>query len=96
MGGCGADHRHRAGDRRDTGLLEPLDRQRAEPAQPGSTLLSQLAVVSSFAKWLNPLRMLGMAFLFTAIALALTVIIGTLRLQAGMLVKFYQQVSSRS
>lgn len=66
------------------------------PAQPGSILLPQLAVVSSFAKWLNPLRMVGMAFLFTAIALAVTVIIGTLRLQAGMLVKFYQQVGSRS
>lgn len=63
------------------------------PAEPGSTLLAQLAVVSSFANWLNPLRMVGMAFLFTAITLALTVIIGTLRLQAGMLVKFYQQAS---
>jgi hypothetical protein len=40
--------------------------------------------------------MVGMAFLFTAITLALTVIIGTLRLQAGRLLKFYQQASSRS
>ncbi|HEX9675030.1 MAG TPA: hypothetical protein VGA07_03550, partial [Anaerolineales bacterium] len=55
------------------------------PAQPGSGLLAQLAVVSSFADWLNPLRMVGMAFLFSGITLALTVIIGTLRTQAGML-----------
>ena len=55
------------------------------PAQPGSELLAQLGLVSSFADWLNPLRLVGMAFLFTAITLALTVIIGTLRTQAGML-----------
>ena len=57
------------------------------PAQPGSGLLAQLAVVSSFADWLNPLRMIGMAFLFSGITLALTVIIGTLRTQAAMLVR---------
>ncbi len=56
-------------------------------------LLSQLGTVSSFAKWLNPLRMVGMAFLFTSITLALMVIIGTLRLQAGLLVDFYQKAS---
>jgi hypothetical protein len=64
------------------------------PAQVGSVLLSQLGLVASFAKWLNPLRLFGMAFLFTGITLALTVIIGTLRLQAGLLVKFYQQVTN--
>ena len=66
------------------------------PAQPGSALLAQLGVVSSFTDWLNPLRMVGMAFLFTAITLALTVIIGTLRMQAGVLVNFYQRASGRS
>ena len=66
-----------------------------DPAQPGSALLAQLGVVSSFADWLNPLRMVGMAFLFTAITLALTVIIGTLRMQAGVLVDFYKRASSR-
>jgi hypothetical protein len=35
--------------------------------------------------------MIGMAFLFTAIAIALTVIIGTLRLQSKVLLKFYEQ-----
>ena len=63
------------------------------PAAAGSALLDQLASVSSYAKWLNPLRILGMGFLFTGITVALTVIIGTLRLQAGMLVQFYQKAS---
>lgn len=64
-------------------------------AQPGSELLAQLGVVSSFSDWLNPLRMVGMAFLFTGITIALTVIIGTLRMQAGMLSRFYQEASSQ-
>jgi hypothetical protein len=55
------------------------------PAQPGSVLLSQLSVISSYFYWLNPLRMIGMAFLFTAITVALTVIIGTLRMQTKLL-----------
>ncbi|NIN66312.1 MAG: hypothetical protein GTO63_16805 [Anaerolineae bacterium] len=64
-------------------------------AQPGSELLAQLGVISSFSDWLSPLRMVGMAFLFTGITIALTVIIGTLRMQAGMLSRFYQEASSR-
>jgi hypothetical protein len=40
--------------------------------------MSQLAADKSYATWLDPLRMVGMALLFTAITLALTVIIGTL------------------
>lgn len=64
-------------------------------AAVGSALLAQLGVVASFATWLNPLRMLGMAFLFTSIVLALKVIIGTLQLQAGLLSNFYQQASSK-
>ena len=54
-------------------------------AQPGSVLLSQLSVISSYFFWLNPVRMAGMAFLFTAITVALTVIIGTLRMQTRLL-----------
>jgi hypothetical protein len=64
-------------------------------AAAGSALLTQLGIVSSFGAWLNPLRMVGMAFLFTAITLALNVIIGTLKLQSGMLSKFYQQASNQ-
>jgi len=54
-------------------------------AAPGSVLVSQLSVISSYFFWLNPLRMVGMAFLFTAITVALTVIIGTLRMQTRLL-----------
>lgn len=64
-------------------------------AEAGSVLLTQLGLVGSFANWLNPLRMVGMAFLFTAITLALTVIIGTLKMQAGMLGNFLQQSTSK-
>jgi hypothetical protein len=66
------------------------------PAPEGSKLLSQLAVVRSYAQWLNPLRMVGMAFLFTAITLALTVIIDTLRAQAKLLVRFYRRSTTGS
>jgi len=55
------------------------------PAQPGSVLLSQLSVIGTYFYWLNPLRMLGMAFLFTAITVSITVIIGTLRMQTKLL-----------
>lgn len=65
------------------------------PAEAGSKLLSQLGTVSSFADWLNPLRMVGMASLFTAITIALTVIIGTLRMQAGMLIRVQQMAGSQ-
>lgn len=63
-------------------------------AQPGSTLLQQLATVSSYAFWLDPLRMIGMAFLFTGITIALTVIIGTLRKQADLLIWFYERATA--
>jgi hypothetical protein len=58
-------------------------------AGEGSQLLAQLGTVGSYAAWLNPLRMVGMAFLFTGITLALTVIISTLKKQAVMLIKFH-------
>jgi hypothetical protein len=63
-------------------------------AEPGSALLEQLSSVSTFAFWLNPLRMVGMGFLFTAITVALTVITGTLVTQAKMLSRFYERASS--
>ena len=64
------------------------------PAQPGSALLQQLETVSSFANWLNPLRLTGMAFLFTAITIALTVIIGTLKGQAELLIGFFNRATA--
>jgi len=66
------------------------------PAQPGSVLLNQLSVASSFKFWLNPLRMSGMSLLFTAITLALTVIISTLKLQADTLIKFYDEATGQA
>ncbi len=64
------------------------------PAQSGSALLQQLETVSSFAKWLNPLRVTGMAFLFTAITVALTVIIGALKSQSELLIGFFNRATA--
>jgi len=66
------------------------------PAGPGSALLDQLGTIISFGIWLAPLRMIGMAFLFTAITIALTVIIDALVTQARTLSRFYAQASSRA
>lgn len=63
------------------------------PAQPGSVILSQFSVLKSYAAWLNPLRMVGMTFLFSAITLALTVILKILRTQFNMLTMLYRKVS---
>jgi hypothetical protein len=51
------------------------------PATEGSTLLRQLGTISGAKPWLSALRYTGMAFIFTAITLALTVIIRTLQHQ---------------
>lgn len=64
------------------------------PAGVGSVLLTQLGVVASFVKWLDPLRMVGMAFLFSGITIALTIIIKTLRLQSELLANFSRQMMS--
>jgi hypothetical protein len=64
-------------------------------AEAGSVLLNQFQTVSSFSSWVNPLRMVGMAFLFTGITIALSVIIGTLVMQSKMLSRFYQEASAR-
>jgi len=58
------------------------------PAQPGSALLNQLGTIVSTLPWLNALRFTGMAFLFTAITLALTVVIRTLHFQEKSLENF--------
>ena len=60
------------------------------PAQPGSALLNQLRTITNTLPWLNALRFSGMAFLFTAITVALTVIIRTLQFQENSLEKFLQ------
>jgi len=60
-------------------------------AEPGSTLLDQLATLTSYNAWLAPLRMVGMSFLFTGILIALMVIIQTLRAQSQLLVRMLSE-----
>ncbi|MHA2090266.1 MAG: hypothetical protein ACW98K_05355 [Candidatus Kariarchaeaceae archaeon] len=44
--------------------------------------------MSSYKHWLGPLRMMGMAFLFLTITIALSVITGILRTQSKLLSEF--------
>jgi hypothetical protein len=60
------------------------------PAEAGSNLLRQLGVIQGVKPWLAALRYTGMAFVFTAITIALTVIIRTLQHQENALRKFVQ------
>ena len=60
------------------------------PAQVGSIELNQLAVVTGVKPILAALRFLGMAFIFSAIIMALTVIIRTLQHQEKTIMKFVQ------
>lgn len=46
---------------------------------------SDLGTIAAIPHWLGPLRMIGMAFLFAGITIALTVIIGTLKYQEDVL-----------
>ena len=58
------------------------------PAEAGSALLSQLGLITSTLPWLGFFRFAGMAFVFTAITVALAVIIRTLQFQEQSLQKF--------
>ncbi len=58
------------------------------PATEGSTLLRQLGVITGTKPWLAALRYTGMALIFTAITVALTVIIRTLQHQEKTLRSF--------
>ena len=53
-------------------------------------LLNQLGLITSTLPWLGFLRFAGMALIFTAITVALTVIIRTLQTQEKLLNKFVQ------
>ncbi len=55
------------------------------PAAAGSGLLSDLALIKSTLAWLVPLKFVGMALLFSGIALALLTIVSALRFQAARL-----------
>lgn len=65
-------------------------------AQPGSTLLDQLSTIVRTLPWLNALRFAGMAFLFTGITLALSVVIRTLQFQDKSLAKFVQAKTGKT
>ena len=54
-----------------------------------TTLMAQRATIESVGLWLPYFK-----FLFTAITIALAVIVGTLRQQAKLLVGFFYQASS--
>jgi len=62
------------------------------PAEVGSDLLNQLAIIQSHNLWLAPLRMVGMTFLFTGILIALGVIIWNLRIQADLMMDYINRV----
>lgn len=60
------------------------------PAGPGSLLLAQLGLISGVQPWVGSLRFMGMALLFTAVTVALTVILRTLQAQEISLRNFVQ------
>ena len=64
-------------------------------AATGAPLLAQLADISQYKEWIGPLRFLGMAMLFLAITIALTVIIDTLRKQNGYLADFQRDAQNK-
>ncbi len=66
------------------------------PAESGSALLAQLGLIMGTLPWLGFLRFSGMAFLFTGITVALTVIIRTLQFQEKTLEKFVKARSGGS
>jgi hypothetical protein len=56
-------------------------------AAAGSGLLDDLSTIEATMAWLVPLKFVGMAFLFTGVALALATIVQVLRFQARRLVE---------
>lgn len=55
------------------------------PAGSGSSLLADLGTMKAVGAWLTPLKFVGMALLFSGIALALLTIVKVLRFQASRL-----------
>lgn len=56
-------------------------------AAAGSGLLDDLSTIEATKAWLTPLKFVGMAFLFSGIALALATIVQVLRFQARRMVE---------
>ena len=57
------------------------------PAAAGSDTLADLGVINAVKAWLVPLKFVGMAVMFSGIALALVTIVSVLRFQASRLVE---------
>ena len=63
-------------------------------AEAGSDLLADTGLVHAVKAWLTPMEFLGMAFLFSAITLALATIVTALRFQARRLVEIAVEKSA--
>lgn len=62
-------------------------------AKEGSLLLADQGTFHAIQAWLTPMKFVGMAFLFTGIALALVTIITVLRFQAQRLVEIADELT---
>jgi hypothetical protein len=65
-------------------------------AEVGSTLLQQLGTITAALPWVNFFKFVGMALLFTAITVALTVVVRTLQTQEMVLRRFVDARSASS
>ena len=65
-------------------------------AAPGTGTLALLGSLASTSVWLSPLHLVGMAFLFTAITLALVVIMAALRRQAELMARLCSQARQQA
>jgi len=61
-----------------------------------TTLMAQRASIESVGLWLPYFKFVGVGMLLGGIVMALRVIIGALRSQAGMLVMFYRRATGES
>ncbi len=80
-----------AGDYWDNSIATVLNP--ATPGGQGDGLLADIGTIKSVNAWLTPFKFVGMAFLFSGIALALLTIVKVLRFQASRFVEVAQQKS---
>ncbi len=78
-----------AGDYWDNSIATVLNP--ATPGGQGDDLLADIGTIKSINAWLTPFKFLGMALLFSGIALALLTIVKVLRFQASRFVEVAQQ-----
>lgn len=80
-----------AGDYWDNSIATVLNP--ATPGGEGDSLLADIGTINAVNAWLTPFKFVGMAFLFSGIALALLTIVKVLRFQASRFVEVAQQKS---